>query len=115
MATYMYVSLQDDDKVLIFGVDSGTGNLTAKGEVPAVGGPSAAAVSPDRKVFYVGHRNSKEISSFQIDPNTGGLTLIGRMKGKRFICLAGEDRLIRDADPDGIADEPKRSGRKGSA
>ena len=44
-----------------------------------------------------------------------GLTLIGRMKGKRFICLAGEDRLIRDADPDGIADEPKRSGRKGSA
>ena len=32
MATYMYVSLQDDDKVLIFGVDSGTGNLTAKGE-----------------------------------------------------------------------------------
>ncbi|HIM80181.1 MAG TPA: lactonase family protein [Dehalococcoidia bacterium] len=79
MATYMYVSLQDDDKVLIFGVDSGTGNLTAKGEVPAVGGPSAAAVSPDRKVFYVGHRNSKEISSFQIDPNTGGLTLIGRI------------------------------------
>ncbi len=28
-----------------------------------------------------------------------GLTLIGRMKGKRFICLAGEDRLIRDQDP----------------
>ena len=44
-----------------------------------------------------------------------GLTLIGRMKGKRFICLAGEDRLIRDADPDQIRDEPKRSGRKGSA
>ena len=79
MATYMYVSLQDDDKVLIFGVDSGTGKLTAKGEVPAVGGPSASAVSPDRTVFYVGHRNSKEISSFQIDPNTGGLTLIGRI------------------------------------
>lgn len=44
-----------------------------------------------------------------------GLTLIGRMKGKRFICLAGEDRLIRDADPDQVVDEPKRSGRKGSA
>ena len=26
-----------------------------------------------------------------------GLTLIGRAKGKRFICLAGEDRLIFDA------------------
>lgn len=43
-----------------------------------------------------------------------GLTLIGRMKGQRFVCLAGEDRLIRDADPSQIADEPKRSGRKGS-
>ena len=79
MASYMYVSLQDDDKVLIFGLDQTTGALTPKGEVPAVGGPSAAAVSPDRKVFYVGHRNSKEISSFGIDPNTGGLTLIGRI------------------------------------
>ncbi len=27
-----------------------------------------------------------------------GLTLIGRAKGKRFICLAGEDRLVFDAD-----------------
>lgn len=43
-----------------------------------------------------------------------GLTLIGRMKGQRFVCLAGEERLIRDADPAQIADEPKKSGRKGS-
>ncbi|KKM27756.1 hypothetical protein LCGC14_1571580, partial [marine sediment metagenome] len=28
-----------------------------------------------------------------------GLTLIGRMRGQRFTCLSGEDRLIRDADP----------------
>jgi FdhD protein len=46
--------------------------------------------------------------------NQVGLTLIGRMKGKRFICLAGEDRLVRDADPDLVVDEPKRAGRKGS-
>ncbi len=25
-----------------------------------------------------------------------GLTLIGRMRGQRFICLAGEERLVRD-------------------
>lgn len=43
-----------------------------------------------------------------------GLTLIGRMKGKRFVCLAGEERLIRDADPDAVADEPRKSGRKGA-
>jgi FdhD protein len=44
-----------------------------------------------------------------------GLTLIGRMKGQRFVCLAGEERLIRDADPASIADEPRKMGRKGDA
>ena len=43
-----------------------------------------------------------------------GLTLIGRMKGQRFVCLSGEERLIRDADPAQIVDEPKRAGRKGA-
>ena len=43
-----------------------------------------------------------------------GLTLIGRMKGQRFVCLAGESRLIRDADPSQVADEPRRIGRKGA-
>ncbi|MEO1638036.1 MAG: formate dehydrogenase accessory sulfurtransferase FdhD [Pseudomonadota bacterium] len=44
-----------------------------------------------------------------------GLTLIGRMKGQRFVCLAGEHRLIRDADPAQVADEPAKAGRKGAA
>ena len=43
-----------------------------------------------------------------------GLTLIGRMRGQRFVCLAGEDRLIRDADPGAQSDEGKRHGRKGA-
>ncbi len=32
-----------------------------------------------------------------------GLTLIGRLRGRRFTCLAGEPRLVRDADPRGAA------------
>lgn len=44
-----------------------------------------------------------------------GLTLIGRMKGQRFVCLSGQDRLIRDADPATVADEPAKAGRKGAA
>lgn len=44
-----------------------------------------------------------------------GLTLIGRLKGRRFMCLSGEDRLIRDANPEDIAEESRRSGRKGAA
>jgi len=43
-----------------------------------------------------------------------GLTLIGRMRGKRFVCLAGEDRLIRDADLARVVDEPRKSTRKGA-
>lgn len=42
-----------------------------------------------------------------------GLTLIGRAKGKRFIALAGEDRIEFDADLSNVADDPQRSGRKG--
>ncbi|MEL7277637.1 MAG: formate dehydrogenase accessory sulfurtransferase FdhD [Pseudomonadota bacterium] len=44
-----------------------------------------------------------------------GLTLIGRMRGKRFLCLSGEERLVWDADPSAIADDPKTAGRKGAA
>lgn len=41
-----------------------------------------------------------------------GLTCIGRMRGKRFVCLSGEDRLIRDMDPDAVADEERKHRRK---
>ena len=44
-----------------------------------------------------------------------GLTVIGRLRGQRFVCLAGEDRLIRDADPNSIPAESNRSGRKGAS
>jgi FdhD protein len=44
-----------------------------------------------------------------------GLTLIGRLKGRRFICLSGAERLARDVDPETVADEPKRSGRKAAS
>ena len=46
--------------------------------------------------------------------NQVGLTLIGRMKGQRFVCLAGEKRLVRDVDPATVADDPRKSGRKGA-
>ena len=43
-----------------------------------------------------------------------GLTLIGRLKGRRFVCLAGEARLVRDVDPAGVGEEPRKHGRKGA-
>ena len=43
-----------------------------------------------------------------------GLTLIGRAKGKRFVALAGEGRIVFDGDPRGVADEAERFQRKAS-
>ncbi|MGQ9365690.1 formate dehydrogenase accessory sulfurtransferase FdhD [Azospirillum sp. ST 5-10] len=42
-----------------------------------------------------------------------GLTLVGRAKGRRFIALAGLDRLEFDADPAAAGEEPSRHQRKG--
>jgi FdhD protein len=41
-----------------------------------------------------------------------GLTLIGRMRGRRFVCLSGEERLLRDADPASVAEESPKHRRK---
>ncbi|MEK9670814.1 MAG: formate dehydrogenase accessory sulfurtransferase FdhD, partial [Gammaproteobacteria bacterium] len=41
-----------------------------------------------------------------------GLTLVGRMRGRKFICLSGEERLIYDTDPDLVPEEDKKHRRK---
>ncbi|MGB3314478.1 MAG: formate dehydrogenase accessory sulfurtransferase FdhD [Albidovulum sp.] len=42
-----------------------------------------------------------------------GLTLIGRMRGQRFVCLSGEERLVRDAALTG-EEEDRKHRRKGA-
>jgi FdhD protein len=42
-----------------------------------------------------------------------GLTLIGRAKGKRFLALAGEERIVFDQDPSYVEEESARHRRKG--
>src|SRR5215470_19151418 len=69
----LFVGLQDDDKLVTFAMDAGTGRLTRQAEAPAAGGPSVMAISPDRRVLYLGHRTQPAISSFRIDQNTGAL------------------------------------------
>jgi FdhD protein len=44
-----------------------------------------------------------------------GLTLIGRARGKRFIALSGEERIVFDADPRAIEEEDRRHQRKSAA
>jgi FdhD protein len=42
------------------------------------------------------------------------LTLIGRARGRRFLALAGEHRILFDGDPAAIEDEPSSLRRKAS-
>jgi len=42
------------------------------------------------------------------------LTLIGRCKGKRFVALAGESRIVFDADPAYVPEESAKHWRKNS-
>lgn len=41
-----------------------------------------------------------------------GLTCIGRMRGQRFTCLSGAERLLRDMDPGAVPEEDRKHRRK---
>ena len=43
-----------------------------------------------------------------------GLTLIGRARGRRFVVLSGEERIVFDSDLSGVEDEDSRHQRKSS-
>ena len=92
MPYYMYISLQEDDKISVFTMDADTGKLTPKGEVPISGGPFVLAISPDRKILYAGCRDTPQISSFQINQATGGLTQIGTVSLEAWPCYISTDR-----------------------
>ena len=42
-----------------------------------------------------------------------GLTLVGRTRGKRFIALSGQERIVFDQNLDYVEDESARHKRKG--
>ncbi|MFN8721339.1 MAG: formate dehydrogenase accessory sulfurtransferase FdhD [Rhodospirillales bacterium] len=43
-----------------------------------------------------------------------GLTLVGRARGRRFVALAGLERIVHDIDPAAGEDEPEAARRKGA-
>jgi 6-phosphogluconolactonase len=91
----LYVCLQDDDKIAAFAIDAYSGQLTRRADVPAAGGPSVMAVSPDRQVLYVGYRTRPALSSFRIDPGTGGLTPQGTVAQQHAPTFLAPDRTGR--------------------
>src|SRR5271165_2014949 len=92
MPNALYACLQDEDKIVAFSIDAETGQLTRQAEVPASGGPSVMAISPDRRTLYVGHRTRPAISSFRVDQATGGLTLLGTVAQEHAPTFLAPDR-----------------------
>src|SRR5438093_12914395 len=79
MPDVLYVGLQEDDKIVSFGIDAGSGKLVPSGETPAAGAPSVFALSPDRRVLHVGYRGTPAIESCRIDSASGAFTSLGRV------------------------------------
>jgi 6-phosphogluconolactonase len=92
MADVLYVGLQDDDKIVTFGIDAAAAKLVPRAETPAVGAPSVFAVSPDRRVLYVGYRGTPGLESCRIDPASGALTSLGRVATEHPPTYLAADR-----------------------
>ena len=90
-------------------------------------------IGPENKIFYTTGRLTSEMvikcvqmripilisrsgfTAWGVElARQAGLTLIGRAKGKRFVCLSGDDRLHYDADPDRVPEEGRKVQRKAS-
>ena len=119
--------LCEQDKPLVYMEDVGRHNAVDK----ISGWMYLEAVTPDDKIMYTTGRLTSEMviktalmeipvlvsrsgfTAWGVDiAKQVGLTLIGRMRGRKFICLSGEERLVFDTDPDSVPKEDKKHRRK---
>jgi FdhD protein len=122
--------LCEEDRALIYMEDVGRHNAVDK----IAGYMALNGIGPEGKIFYTTGRLTSEMviktarmgipilvsrsgfTAWGVElAGQVGMTLIGRMKGRRFLVLAGEERLQFDADLSHIPDEEKRHRRKGSS
>ena len=95
MPDMLYVGLQADAKIAVVALDRDSGTLSKRAEVAAAGGPSVTAISPDRNTLYVGCRTRPSITSYRIDPATGGLSLSGTAAQADAPTFLASDRAGR--------------------
>jgi FdhD protein len=120
-------ALCEADRILLYMEDVGRHNAVDK----IAGYMARHGLGPAGKIFYTTGRLTSEmiIKTVQMRipilvsrsgftawgvelARQAGLTLIGRAKGKRFVVLSGEHRVVFDADPRYVPDEARRHGRK---
>ena len=79
MTTYVYISLQKEDRISLYVLDPEDGRLTRRTEFPLSGMPAPMAVDPQRRFVFVGRRQPGDfgLTSYAIDHATGRLTELG--------------------------------------
>jgi len=87
----VYITLQNDDKIAIYNLDSANGSLTHQEDIAVPGGPAPFAVSPDNKRAYTGLRVDLKMVSFDIDSLSGTLTTTGSVGLESDPCYVSVD------------------------
>ena len=92
MPHYMYVAMQEDDRISTFIVDPDTGGLAHQRDLEVAGGPFTMAVHPGGAHLYVGCREDPQLISYDIDPSSGELSRTGRVALEFNPTYIGADR-----------------------
>ena len=79
MAVYVYISLQREDRISLYEMDSESGGLARRTEFPLSGMPAPLAVDPQRRFLFAGRRRPGDfgLTAYRINPATGRLAEIG--------------------------------------
>ena len=75
MGTFMYVSLQQEDRIAQYAVDTATGALEHRADYALAGMPAPMAVDPQNRFLFAGRRlaGGYGLTGFAIQPETGHL------------------------------------------
>ncbi len=93
MSILVYITVSGDDLIRIYRMDR-DGQLQHRHDVPAIGGPSALADSPDGRTLYCSLRASNELAAFRIEQE-GELHLLGKRQVDADACYLAPDKTGR--------------------